>query len=67
MVGRRPRASLRERAAVRQRLVAANHQARECNAPDQSMFDACDSDVAPGARGVSRRAPRQSERPWRPK
>src|SRR5215470_2946795 len=25
------------RAVVRQRLVVANHQARECNAPDQSM------------------------------
>jgi hypothetical protein len=26
-------------AVVRQRLVEANHHARECNAPDQSMSD----------------------------
>jgi len=29
-------------AVVRQRLVAASHHARECNAPDQSMSDGRD-------------------------
>jgi hypothetical protein len=36
MVGRRPYPQ-GARAVVRQRLVAANHHARECKAPDQSM------------------------------
>ena len=37
MVGRRRHRVRCARAVVRQRLVVASHQARECNAPDQSM------------------------------
>jgi len=37
MVGRRRHPWGCAGAVVRQRLVAANHHARECNAPDQSM------------------------------
>ncbi len=37
MVGRRLHHESDASAVVRQRLVEANHHARECNAPDQSF------------------------------
>jgi len=53
MVGRR-----RSGAAVRQRLVEANHQARARNAPDQSMRDGRRFTAAPDEAGrIPRRFP----------